>query len=74
MVEAIQIKREDNVAVAVKALKKGDEIKSFSLTSLSDIPQGHKIALSDIKKGEDIIRYGVALGSAKEDIKRGEYV
>jgi len=74
MVEAIQIKREDNVAVAVKALEKGDELAMFSLTALSDIPQGHKIALKDIKKGEDVIRYGVSLGKAKDTIKRGEYV
>ena len=31
---------------------------------------GHKIALNDIKKGENIIKYGYPIGHATEDIKR----
>lgn len=36
--------------------------------------RGHKIALRDIKEGEDIIKYGYAIGHATEDIKEGEHV
>ena len=36
--------------------------------------RGHKIALRDIKKGEDIIKYGYKIGHATEDIKKGEHV
>lgn len=35
---------------------------------------GHKYALYDIKKGENIIKYGSPIGHATEDIKRGEHV
>ena len=35
---------------------------------------GHKSALCDIKKGEDIIKYGYPIGVATEDIKVGEHV
>ena len=35
---------------------------------------GHKTALFDIKKGEDIIKYGYPIGIATEDIKVGEHV
>lgn len=36
--------------------------------------RGHKIALRDIKEGENIIKYGYPIGHALEDIKAGEHV
>ena len=39
-----------------------------------DIKAGHKVALRDIKKGEDIIKYGYPIGQAKEDISKGQWV
>ena len=35
---------------------------------------GHKVALRDIKKGENVIKYGYPIGHALEDIKAGEHV
>ena len=35
---------------------------------------GHKSALCDIKKGEDVIKYGYTIGVATEDISAGEHV
>ena len=35
---------------------------------------GHKVALRDIKKGENVIKYGYPIGNALEDIKAGEHV
>lgn len=39
-----------------------------------DLKSGHKIALRDIQKGEDIIKYGFPIGSATEDISSGARV
>ncbi len=39
-----------------------------------NLSSGHKIALCDIKKGADIIKYGYPIGYATEDIKVGESV
>ena len=39
-----------------------------------DIPQAHKIALCDIEKGREIIRYGVVLGYAVDGIKKGDWI
>ena len=39
-----------------------------------NIPTGHKFALSDINKGEYIIKYGEIIGRATADIKKGEWV
>ncbi len=36
--------------------------------------RGHKIALTDIKAGEDVIKYGYPIGHAVVDIKTGEHV
>lgn len=35
---------------------------------------GHKIALFDIKKGENVIKYGYPIGHATADIKTGEHI
>lgn len=48
-------------------INKKDNVK----VNLSD---GHKYALKDILKGENIIKYGEAIGHATENIKAGELV
>lgn len=35
---------------------------------------GHKYALTDIKAGENVIKYGSPIGHATEDIKKGDHV
>lgn len=35
---------------------------------------GHKFALCDIKKGENVIKYGLPIGHAVREIKKGEHV
>ncbi|MBT9158570.1 MAG: Altronate dehydratase [Firmicutes bacterium] len=39
-----------------------------------EIPFGHKVALIPIPEGDDIIRYGEVICSAREDIKPGDWV
>ncbi|HQD72586.1 MAG TPA: SAF domain-containing protein, partial [Clostridiales bacterium] len=46
MPKLIKIHPNDNCAVAVSEIKKGESIEGLS--ALSDIPFGHKIALFDI--------------------------
>ncbi len=38
------------------------------------IPFGHKAARRTIGKGEQIVKYGVAIGVATQDIEAGEHV
>ena len=72
-VSCIKIKDIDNVAVAVEEIKAGTTVMN-EITALNDIPQAHKIALCDINKNEPIIRYGVVLGYAVDDIKKGQWI
>ena len=39
-----------------------------------EIPAGHKVALRDIKKGENVIKYGFPIGHATTDIAKGDWV
>ena len=39
-----------------------------------DVPIGHKIALTDIKSGDTVIKYGQDIGKAVADIAKGEHV
>lgn len=39
-----------------------------------DIPFGHKAALSDIKEGAPIVKYGVTIGTTRCPIAKGEHV
>ena len=46
----IQINPQDNVCVALAPIAAGTQINAgTTVTTLEDIPQGHKIALADIK-------------------------
>jgi len=69
----IRISSKDNVCIAVNALEKGIELEP-GLVTLQAIPQGHKIALKDLKKGEAVIRYGVVLGHLLVDVKKGGWI
>jgi (2R)-sulfolactate sulfo-lyase subunit alpha len=41
--------------------------------ALNDVPIGHKVATSEIKKGDTVIKYGFDIGKAVADIKVGEH-
>ena len=72
MNKTIIINENDNVAVALTNLNKGETYNDVTL--LENITQGHKFALEDIKKGENIVKYGYPIGRATSDIKKGEHV
>lgn len=69
----IRVKDRDNVAIAVHDLETGVEVMPGVVTR-DPIPQAHKVALVDIPKGGEIIRYGVVLGYAKDDIACGSWI
>ena len=71
-----QIHPHDNVAVAVDAVAQGSVVTAGgkTFTVCQDIPAGHKVALQPIAKGEDVIKYGFPIGTAKVDIPVGAWV
>ena len=71
----IQLDPRDNVAVVVNALGlPAGTVFADGLTLNQFVPQGHKVALADIAEGADIVRYGVVIGTAIGNIKRGDWI
>ena len=70
---SIQIHSRDNVAVAVRDLSAGTVIEG-GVIAREPIPQAHKIALADIPKGGEIVRYGTVLGRAIDAIPAGSRI
>ncbi len=72
----LKIDKDDNIAVLLESVSPGDKIefanKVFEIRN--NIPLGHKVALSDITKGERIIKYGFTIGKATKDIPEGDWV
>lgn len=70
---------EDNVATLLDDAKQGPAklLGSASETLLELVEPvllGHKAALTDIARGEPIVKFGEVIGTAKDDIKRGSWV
>ena len=77
LMKTIQIAPADNVAVALCPINAGETVQSGDLSQVvvtEAIPQGHKIALKNIAKEENIIKYGFAIGHATTDIPAGSWV
>ncbi|MBQ6986902.1 MAG: UxaA family hydrolase [Oscillibacter sp.] len=69
----IRVHERDNVAIAIENLKAGTEVLPGVVTR-QDTPQAHKVALTDIPKGGEVVRYGVVLGTMKEDMPKGGWI
>lgn len=69
----IKVKDCDNVAIAVHDIAAGTQVLP-GVTVREDIPQAHKLALARIPKGGEVIRYGVVLGYAVDDIDTGAWI
>lgn len=81
MINAVVIDEKDTVAVAIEALKKGSvaEIRSHSgavtkVALVNDIPIYHKFAITEMKKGDPVVKYGEHIGIAGCDIHVGSHV
>jgi (2R)-sulfolactate sulfo-lyase subunit alpha len=75
--------KKDTVGViVVEGLKAGTQMSGvitannspLRLKSKMAIPIGHKIALTDIKKGDTVWKYGQDIGKAVANIAKGEHV
>ena len=76
MKEFIKINECDNVIIALRDYKKNEviDLEDEKITLLEDINRGHKIAIENINKEENIVKYGLPIGYALENIKVGSWV
>ena len=71
----VQVHPDNNVAIVVNegGLRAGARFDS-GLVLTEDIPEAHKVALTDILAGAPIVRYGSVIGFAERDIVKGSWV
>ena len=75
--------RRDNVGVVVvEGLTAGTELicvvteddSEFRLEAKADIPIGHKVALTDLREGDTVIKYGEDIGRMVGSAETGGHV
>ena len=82
MVKFLVHESSDTVGVATEDLKTDetaqglfmDSQDNIEMKALSDIPLGHKIALTDFAVGDTVLKYGHDIGKVVADIKAGDHV
>ena len=77
--DAIAIKKEDNVATALRDLTCGTTASvgvgngTIEIELAENIEYGHKFAICQIAAGQDIVKYGEVIGRATEVIQTGAH-
>jgi Altronate dehydratase len=70
----------DNVVTSLADIKAGEHVavkfgnEKRVYAAQQDVPFGHKIAVCNIKKGQNIVKYGQVIGIASTEIKTGDWV
>jgi altronate dehydratase small subunit len=74
--DALLMTVDDDVATAIDDLEAGHELDlgDQALVLSEAVEFGHKLALTDIEEGEEIIKYGEVIGRASEPIAAGDWV
>ncbi|KLU65602.1 altronate dehydratase [Desulfosporosinus acididurans] len=74
--DLLKIHQADNVAIALRKLNTGDvvDLDGQAIPIQEEINRGHKVAVQDIKQGENVLKYGFPIGHALQDISAGDHV
>jgi len=65
---------QDNVGIALADIMAGEVIGGAGVVVQQSVKQGHKVAVSPIAQGENVLRYGQIIGQATCDIAAGDHV
>ena len=71
-VNAAIIDEKDTVVVAIEKINAGDEI--IWRDRNGDVQMYHKVAIKEMPKGTEVVKYGEHIGLAACDIHVGEHV
>lgn len=77
---ALRIDPKDNVATVMEKLEAGERVnvlcreQVLQITATEPVPKYFKIAIADIEKDAQVIKYGERIGDAAHDIKTGQCV
>ena len=79
-VNALLMNSTDNVVTTVAEIAKGENVcfmkgsEYVILKAMEDIPYCHKVALSDLTVGSEVVKYGESLGRLVCDVAKGGWV
>lgn len=79
MIRGIVLHPTDNVATLIdpgdaQATCQLQGEKTGSIKLAAALPFGHKVALTPMKKGDAVIKYGMVIGKLTADVAPGEHV
>jgi hypothetical protein len=78
MSRCFQVNSQDNVATMLVDANPGPVTvvgkEGMIIRLRKEVKLGHKVALADIEPGAAVIKYGVRIGHATKEIKRGDWV
>ena len=76
MSKALLVHPDDSVATLVEPAAAGESVTFVgqSVTALSDVPSGHKIAIHAIAAGDPVVKFGFPIGTARAHIAIGAHV
>ena len=79
MKRAFAMDKSDNVATVLEPVAAGEEVEiigeqTLVIRTLSDIPDAHKIALTEISAGTGVFKLATRIGTANRDVDPGEWV
>lgn len=78
--DAIVFKPHDNVALALRDLKKNETIKinydgqEKEIILHDDVPFGHKLALVSLNPGDLVIKHGFPIGKVSKPVTTGAWI
>ncbi|MGJ8627982.1 MAG: UxaA family hydrolase [Sulfitobacter sp.] len=70
----LRLNPQDNVAIALDDIGAGEAAGDTGVKLVQSVMRGHKIAMSPITSGQNVLRYGQIIGQATSDIAVGEHV
>ncbi|MBU2279763.1 MAG: altronate dehydratase family protein [Gammaproteobacteria bacterium] len=71
-----QVHPRDNVLIALRTIDSGEILPEpyQHLTALEEIPAGHKVAIADLALGDEVRKYGFAIGATTTAVKAGAHI
>ena len=79
-INALLMDPKDNVVTCVAEVEAGSQVvyrrggELCSIIAEETIPFCHKIALTDFKEGEEVLKYGELIGKTSQPIAKGTWV
>lgn len=73
----IIINEADSVGIALREISAGEKVVlpgGGEVIARAAVPEGHKLAVTSVRRGDHVLKYGESIGLAAGDIAPGDWV